>query len=130
MKTQKQRLIQAWRIRSHETEDECKQAKLVEWRGDMGLRGVGNRQQKQYIKVEARDDFPGGPVVKTSPSSAGSAGSIPGWGAEIPHVSRPKNQNIKQKLYCNKSDTLKMVNVKKKFLKKKLEQKRKKAQNF
>ena len=93
----------------------------------MGLRGVGNRRQKQYIKVEARDDFPGGPVVKTSPSSAGSAGSIPGWGAEIPHVSRPKNQNIKQKRYCNKSDTLKMVHVKKKFLKKKLEQKRKKA---
>ena len=27
---------------------------------------------------------------------------IPGQGAKIPHASRPKNQNIKQKQYCNK----------------------------
>ena len=30
-------------------------------------------------------DFPGGPVVKTLPSNAGGAGSIPSWGAKIPH---------------------------------------------
>ena len=42
-------------------------------------------------------DFPGGPVVKTSPSNAGGAGSIPGQGAKIPHASWPKNQNIEQK---------------------------------
>ena len=42
-------------------------------------------------------DFPGDPVVKTSPSN-----SIPGQGAKIPHTSWPKNQNIKQKQYCNK----------------------------
>ena len=47
-------------------------------------------------------DFHDGPVVKTSPSNAGGVGSIPGWGAEIPHASWPKNQNIKQKQYCNK----------------------------
>ena len=41
-------------------------------------------------------------MVKTSPSNAGGADSIPGRGAEIPHASRPKNQNIKQKQYCNK----------------------------
>ena len=29
-------------------------------------------------------DFPGGPVVKTSPSKAGGAGSIPGQGTKIP----------------------------------------------
>ena len=29
-------------------------------------------------------DFPGGPVVKTSPSNAGGEGSIPDWGTEIP----------------------------------------------
>ena len=46
-------------------------------------------------------DFPGGPVSKTSPSKAGGAGSIPGWGAKFPHDLRPKNQNIKQKQYCN-----------------------------
>ena len=40
-------------------------------------------------------DLPGGPVVKTSPSNAGGAGSIPGRGAKIPHASWPKNQNIK-----------------------------------
>ena len=47
-------------------------------------------------------DFPGGPVVKPSPSNAGGAGSIPGQGAKIPHASWPKNQNIKQKQYFNK----------------------------
>ena len=35
-------------------------------------------------------------MVKTSPSNAEGAGSIPGWGAKIPHASWPKNQtNIK-----------------------------------
>ena len=41
-------------------------------------------------------------MVKTSPSNAGGAGSIPGQGAKNPHPSWPKNQNIKQKQYCNK----------------------------
>ena len=42
-------------------------------------------------------------MIKTSPSSAGGADSIPGWVAKVPHVLRPKNQkkNIKQKQYCN-----------------------------
>ena len=47
-------------------------------------------------------DFPGSPVVKTSSSNAGGAGSIPDQGAKIPYVLWPKNQNIKQKQYCNK----------------------------
>ena len=47
-------------------------------------------------------DFPGGRVVKTSPSNAGGVGSIPDRGAKIPHASWPKKQNIKQKQYCNK----------------------------
>ena len=29
-------------------------------------------------------------------------GFDPGRGAEIPHASQPKNQNIQQKQYCNK----------------------------
>ena len=53
-------------------------------------------------KMWQNGDFPGGPVVKTLPSNAGVAGSIPGRGAKIPHASRPKNQNTKQKQYCNK----------------------------
>ena len=40
-------------------------------------------------------DFPGGPVVKTLPSSAGGAGSIPGGGARIPHASWPKKPKCK-----------------------------------
>ena len=38
---------------------------------------------KKYIR-----DFPGGPVVKTSPSNARGAGLIPGLGAKFPHASR------------------------------------------
>ena len=34
-------------------------------------------------------DFPGNPVVKTLPSSAGGTGLIPGQGAKIPHALRP-----------------------------------------
>ena len=41
--------------------------------------------------------MPGSPAVKTLPSDAGGAGSIPGRVAKIPGV---LNQNIKP--YCNK----------------------------
>ena len=47
-------------------------------------------------------DFPGGPVVKTSPSNAGGAGLIPDQEAKIPYALWPRNQNIKQKQYCKK----------------------------
>ena len=56
------------------------------------------------LKTYCRD-FPGGPVVRTSPSVTGGAGSIPGQGAKIPHASWPKNQNIKQRQYGNKFNT-------------------------
>ena len=60
-------------------------------------------QRRKKISQERGDwDFPEGPVVKSSPSNAGGASSIPGRGAKIPHASRPKNQNIKQRQYCNK----------------------------
>ena len=46
---------------------------------------------KQYqIKDYGLRDFPGGPVVKTSPFNAGGAGLISSWGAMIPHASWPK----------------------------------------
>ena len=54
---------------------------------------AGNSTQCSKIRKEG--DFPGSPVVKTSPSNAGGVGSIPGWGAKIPHGLWPKNQNIK-----------------------------------
>ena len=54
-------------------------------------------------------------MAKTSPSNVGGVGSVPGQTAKIPHASQPKNQNIKQKQYCNKNSikTLKKVHVKK-----------------
>ena len=60
-------------------------------------------------------DFPGGPLVKTSPSNAMCVGLILRQGAKIPHDSQPKNKNIKQKQYCNKfNEDLKMVLIQKK----------------
>ena len=38
-------------------------------------------------------DFPGGSVLKTSPSNAWGVGLIPGQGARIPHASRPKKKD-------------------------------------
>ena len=40
---------------------------------------------KRLLKKAFRD-FPNGPVVKTLPSNAGGAGSIPGWGTKILHA--------------------------------------------
>ena len=65
-------------------------------------RNKENKQSQRWFFEKFNEDFPGGPVVKTLPSNAGGAGLIPGWGAKIPHTSRPKNQKIKQKQYCNK----------------------------
>ena len=66
-----------------------------------------NKERKKFTKKKKKKtdgDFSGGPAVKISPSSAGGAGSgsIPGQGAKIPHASQTRNQNIKQKQYCNK----------------------------
>ena len=46
------------------------------------------------VKNGDTGDFPSGSVVKTSPSNAGHASSIPGRGAKIPHTSWAKTQNI------------------------------------
>ena len=59
-------------------------------------------------------DFPGGPVVQTSPSNAEDVGSVPGWGAKIPHFSWPRKQNIKWK---QSTKTLKMIHILKKSFK-------------
>ena len=68
-------------------------------------------------------DFPGSPVVKTSPSNAGSTSLFPHWGAKIPRASGPKNKNIEQKQCCDKfhkNFKERMVHIKKEILKKKL----------
>ena len=52
----------------------------------------------------------------------GFVDSIPGWGVKIPHVSRPKTKNIKQKQYCKKFNKdlkkKKVVHIKKNVKKK------------
>ena len=49
-------------------------------------------------KKKRHRDFPGSPVVKTSPSNAEGADSTPGRGAKIPHninqINKPINHNI------------------------------------
>ena len=37
--------------------------------------------------------LPGSPVVKTSHSNAGGVGSLPGWGADIPHAPPKKSKH-------------------------------------
>ena len=59
-----------------------------------GQKAVGERQTRGDAKEKVSGGFPGGPVVKTSPSSAGGAGLIPGQGAKIPHASQPKKTKI------------------------------------
>ena len=47
-------------------------------------------------------DFPGSPVAKTSPFSAGCVCLTPGPGAMISHALQPKSQYMKWKEYHNK----------------------------
>ena len=54
------------------------------------------------LEISLFRDFSSGPVVKTLPSPAESVGSIPDQGAKTPHALGPKNQDLKQKQYCNK----------------------------
>ena len=46
----------------------------------------------ELFKYQQGGDFPGGPVVKTSPSNTGNTGLIPGQEAKIPFTSWPKNK--------------------------------------
>ena len=59
-------------------------------------------------------DFPGGPVVKMLPSSAGGAGLMPGqwsWDPTCFTVKKPKHQSS---IVINSKTSLKMVHIKKK----------------
>ena len=47
-------------------------------------------------------NFPGSPVVKTLHFQCRQYDSVPAWGSKILHATWPKNQNIKQKQYCDK----------------------------
>ena len=41
---------------------------------------------EEEAKAAVPGDFPGGPVVKNLPCSAGDIGSIPAWETRIPHA--------------------------------------------
>ena len=60
-------------------------------------------------------DFPGGPVVKTSPSSIGDENLIPGQEAKIPQASRPKNQKHQNRsnIWTKSIKIFKMIHIKK-----------------
>ena len=76
---------------------------------------VTNRHKLSVLKCHTNWDFPGGPVVKTLPSSAGGVGLIPGQGAKIPQASWPKsNVNSRSNIVTNSTKTFKMVHIKKK----------------
>ena len=60
---------------------------------------VTNRHKLSVLKCHTNWDFPGGPVVKTLPSSAGDVGSTHGQEGKILCASWPRNQNIEQKRY-------------------------------
>ena len=71
----------------------------------------GPIQQAAKDSARAKD-----PVVKTSPSSAAAADSIPDWGAKISRVSQPKKN--RSDIVTSSIKTLKMVHIKKKIFKK------------
>ena len=56
---------------------------------------VTNRHKLSVLKCHTNWDFPGGPVVKTLPSSAGGVGLIPGRGTKIAHALWPKKPKHK-----------------------------------
>ena len=60
------------------------------------------RQQSQFGLKNVNWDFPGGPVVKTSPSDVGSVDSIPVAEARVHMLWGQKNWNMNQKQYCNR----------------------------
>ena len=56
------------------------------------------------LSICRKGDFLSGLAVKTSPSNAGGAGSIPGRGAKIPHASPPSPKRSEFVLKKQKQD--------------------------
>ena len=79
----------------------------------LGLQFYNSKKNRNQYQS---GDFPCSPVVKTLPSNAGDAGSIPGHRAVIPCASwpkKPEHGQQKQYLLTNSIKTLKMVHTKK-----------------
>ena len=72
--------------------------------------GGGQRPQRCQVREEG-GHFPRGPVVNTSPSKAGDAGSIPGCGAKITRdkIKKQQPQNKTGNVVANSINTLNMI---------------------
>ena len=71
----------------------CRQSNVSAFQHKIKSLKLKKKKDKRSALVSKKDyhgDFPGGPVVKTLPSSAEGAGLTPHWGDKIPHASRPK----------------------------------------
>ena len=79
------------------------------------MRKSAQTGEVSYLKSAARD-FPGGPVVRTSPSNEGLQVRFPGQGVKIPHV-YGQNTNTENRNYIvrNSIKTFQMVHIKKKL---------------
>ena len=67
-------------------EDSWQESGEEQW-GGVGISSPRNRRgNKRYNRTR---DFPGGPVVKNLPSSAGDGSPIPGQGTKIPPAMEP-----------------------------------------
>ena len=83
-KTQVQSLIQEDSLEKGMATHSSTLAWRIPWTEESGglqFHGV----TKNWMRL-SKGTFPGGPVVKISPSDAGCMSSIPGWGGRIPNA--------------------------------------------
>ena len=79
-------------------------AKWRQYRKESVNPNIEKQKRSNKNNRKQAEDFPGGLVVRTSPSNARGVSSIPGQGAKSPHASgpNPPTSNMRQKQYCNK----------------------------
>ena len=65
---------------------------LIRWSDTLKKEKGRNIHTISHSSKTNSRDFPGSPMVMTSPSDAGSVGLIPDRGAKIPRALQPKNQ--------------------------------------
>ena len=88
---------------------ECEKKDLNQRNQRVGREKKRKRERKRERERERHSrDLSGSGLVKTLPSNAEGASSIPGHGGKIPHTSKPKtnkqtkNKKTPQKQYCNR----------------------------
>ena len=104
----------SWQKENFNRFTETLYVKILSLQRDNGIISLDPWQSSE-LKRRSRD-FPGGPVVNFAFQRRGCGFNL--W-AKVPHASWPKNQNIKQKQYCNKFSKgfKKKVHIKKIFKK-------------